>query len=127
MEKNHTEETVFFDSNEIKVTNARFIAQGQTYAMSGITSVKSHEHKPKRGVPVVAFLIGLFILYLGIYVVGAIVLGFAFFVWIAQTQTKGYSVSIKTASGEEQALTSPDSQFISQVVNAINEAMVYRG
>jgi len=80
-------------------------------------------------------IVALIILYLGFVVVGSIAfvvvgsiaLVVAIIVWIGQTQTQQYSVSINTASGEEQALTSQDSQFISQVVNAINEAIVYRG
>ena len=42
------EEKTFFEYEDVKVTNTRFITGGQTFAMSNITSVKAFEKKPER-------------------------------------------------------------------------------
>ncbi|EGR0495346.1 hypothetical protein RYY30_003524 [Vibrio cholerae] len=42
------EEKIFFESNDVKVTNSRFITGNQTYAMSNVTSVKPHKQSPNR-------------------------------------------------------------------------------
>jgi hypothetical protein len=39
-------ERTFLDEGGVTVTNARFVVPVQTYAMSGITSVKSLKHTP---------------------------------------------------------------------------------
>ena len=66
------QETTFFEQGNVKVTNARFIVPSQTYAMSGITSVKFYTEKPSLVGPVVAFLIVLVALAGGrnVWVVG---------------------------------------------------------
>jgi hypothetical protein len=57
------QEITFFEQGNVKVSNARFIVGYQTYAMNGVTSVKSHSTPPSRTSGVVAFLIGLAILF----------------------------------------------------------------
>jgi hypothetical protein len=42
------EECTFFEYEDVKVTNARFISGGQTFAMNNVTSVKPYEKKPSR-------------------------------------------------------------------------------
>ena len=41
-------EQTFLNESGVTVTNTRFIVPAQTYAMSGITSVKSLRRDPKR-------------------------------------------------------------------------------
>ena len=53
------DEKTFFEYDDVKVTNARFISGSQTYAMSNVTSVKAFEEKPSRLWGIVALLIGL--------------------------------------------------------------------
>jgi hypothetical protein len=53
------DEKTFFEYDDVKVTNARFISGSQTYAMSNVTSVKAFEEKPSRLWGIVVLLIGL--------------------------------------------------------------------
>ncbi len=39
------EEKIFLNEGGVIVTSARFVVPSQTYAMSGVTSVKSYEEK----------------------------------------------------------------------------------
>ncbi len=95
--------------------------------MSGITSVKSFQHDPSRAGPIIVGIVGLLALVAGdgAVVIGLIFIACAILWWIAQKKT--FSVLLNTASGETEALTSHDNRFISQVVDALNDAIIYRG
>lgn len=56
-------EKTFFEYEDVKVTNTRFITGAQTYAMSNVTSVKNRVDKPSRVLPVVLFLFGLAVFF----------------------------------------------------------------
>jgi hypothetical protein len=121
-------EKTYYTNGKVTVTNSRFISQDQTYAMSGVTSVKFEETKPNRVLPVVLLIGCLFVvsrmpaasiwLYLGFAAPGLI--------WLA-LQNTWYSVTLASASGESRALTSKDQKFIRGVIDAINQAIIERG
>ena len=121
------EEKSFFNEGGVSVSNARFIAEGQTYAMSGVTSVKSFRHDPSRKAPIVLGVVGLIALFVGGngVIVGLLLLAGAGAMWFLQKPA--FSVLLSTASGESTALTRPDEKLISSVVAAINDAIVHRG
>lgn len=79
------DEKVFLNKGSVKVTNSRFIVNGQTYAMSNVTSVKTGVIKANRGGAVIIGLIGLLCLLGGGWVTfaGVVLLGFAYFVFIS--------------------------------------------
>ncbi|MFD1840221.1 DUF6232 family protein [Paracidovorax cattleyae] len=52
-------EKTFFEYDGVKVTNARFIVDGQTFAMSNVTSVKPIAVPPNRLWGCVLLLLGL--------------------------------------------------------------------
>lgn len=126
------DEKVFFNEGGVSVSNARFIAHGQTYAMSGITSVKSFAQTPSRKGPTVAGLIGAVLLLaafasdagsIGIF--GAALIALAVFWWM--NLKPEYSVLLSSSSGEAKAYSSKDYPFINKVITALNDAIVYRG
>lgn len=126
------EEKVFYDDGFNKVTNARFITGGQTYALAGLTSVKMTESP--------------FQYKLHLYVVGAILIlaGMGNFshsvsngivllamgiaaIWLAYNAKSTYNIVTVSAGGEVKALSSKNIGVISGIVNAINDAIVHRG
>lgn len=123
------EEKEFYRDGNVVVSNARFMVDSTTYAMSGVTSVKKGVFIPSRTPAVVAILFGLFCLFLTniflIKIVGIGVIILAIYNFIALKKT--YSVILKTASGESQALTNTNSDYIDEVIVAINNALVHRG
>ena len=122
------EEKTFFSAGDVIVTNARFIAHGQTYAMSGITSVKSFRQDPSRKVPIILGFLGLLVAASasgGGRFVGLLLIAGAVAVWVSQKPE--YSVLLSSASGEVKPLASKDGGFISQVVAALNDSIVHRG
>ena len=116
----------------------RFIAGDQTFAMSGITSVKSSRQDPSRTGPIVFGIMGLVTLLAGRPGVMpgwtalpnapgaglAIFLGAFIYLFAQKTES---SVLLTTASGEVKALPSRDAAFVSKVVAALNDSIVHRG
>jgi len=119
------QEKTFFEYGEVKVTNARFIVPSQTYAMSGITSVKFFTEKPSLLWPIVAFLIAILIgvgdgniWSVGIPVIIGVVL-------LLRKAT--HHAVLSSASGETRALNSKNKEFIANVIKALNQSIVSRG
>lgn len=126
------DEKVFFDQGGIKVTSARFIVPSQTFAMSGITSVKLLEEPASQLVPILGLMTGSLILLAGISkkdwglgVFGLAMAGCSI-LWLAKQQPT-HHVFLTTASGELKALTSQSRETILGVVQALNDAIVHRG
>ena len=119
-----TEEKVFFDENGVKVTNARFVTYAKTHAISGITSVSSFTIYPSKKGPIIVAVLGLIGLavkwWIGIILIGAAI------AWFMSLKNE-YQVVLSSASGNEDALTDKDEDFIKRVVDAVNESIIYRG
>ena len=119
------EEKTFFEYEDVKVTNTRFITGAQTFAMSNVTSVKALVNKPNRLWPIILILVGLAIAYSGQYAVGGVVVaGAALYLYFQKTI---YHVMLNTSGGETSALKTFQLDYITKVVKALNEAIVYRG
>jgi hypothetical protein len=126
------EETILLDEGGIKVTNARFITQGQTYAMSGVTSVKSSAFQPSRLGPILLILFGGFGALASLsgrsvgVAVAMLILAALGVVWF-RSKKPVYAVMLTSASGESKAFSSNDARFVARIVSSINDAMVHRG
>lgn len=120
-----TEQT-FLDVGGVVVTNSRFIVPGQTYAMSGVTSIKHVEKDPSKVAGWVIIGIGVLLcLSHAMLAVGILmILGGALYLWKGRGK---YDVLLQTASGEVRAFASKDKELVRRIVNALNEAIVYRG
>jgi len=120
-------EQVFLDERGVSVSNSRMMYEGQTYAMSGITSVKSFEKKPSRIIPVILIIIGLIVMAAGGggIAVGLLLIAGGIALWILMKAD--YSVVLTSSSGEAKAYTSKDRDFVTRVISAVNEAIVHRG
>lgn len=124
------EEKVFFEHDGVKVTNARFVADGKTFAMNNVTSVSSSQKKPSRLGGVLLLVFGLAMLPGGFS--DATVLGVALLVvagaaYYLYQQKTTYSVVLNAAGGETAALTTHQKEYLDRVMAALNEAIVQRG
>jgi hypothetical protein len=118
------QEQVFFNHEDVQVTNARFVNGGQTYAMSNITSVKATEDKPKRFWPILLFFFGVPEMFMSLWV-GLALMSIAAFILFRQKTT--YHVMLATAGGEVSALKTYQREYLDQIVGALNRAIVARG
>jgi len=121
------EEKTFLSDGGVTVTNARFIVPSQTYAMSGITSVKSFEEQPSRKGPIILIVIGVLALFAGksTIVVALLFLAAGIAWWVLEKAT--YHVLLSSASGEAKALSGKNREWVGRVVTALNDAIVHRG
>lgn len=114
-------EQVFLREGDIMVTKARFVTPGQTFAMSGITAVRTGVAPPNRTGPWILIGVGVCCAWgLGtIPIIGGIV-------WMVK-QKPEYVVFLASASGESGAYASKDQDFVRRVADALNEAIIARG
>jgi hypothetical protein len=121
-------EKQYYTNGGVTVTSKRLIVQSQTFAVSGITSVKLGVEQPSKLIPILLIAIG------GLGCVAGIkegiiniwtllfVLGIA---WILTLKSK-YTVILATASGESEAVVSENKEFIEQIVAGLNKAIIER-
>jgi hypothetical protein len=125
LEKRHETGSVF-------VSDARIILSGRTYSTSNVTSVGADFRKEHiLGVHPLVVGIGIaiiaFIFAPGQYAVRmAGLLGALAFVICAKFDKTYYIVRLGSASGENEALQSEDQNSIGEIVDAINQAIIYR-
>jgi hypothetical protein len=119
-----TQDSIFNDA-DVHVSTTRVIIQGTTYPTANITSVRSFMVSPSRLGPVVFLVVGGILLITQAWVWAAILIliGGA---WLASVK-KTYTLLIGTAGGEHKALSSQKSDYINNIVAAINQAIVSRG
>jgi hypothetical protein len=126
-------EKTFYQDPGVTITNSRCIVAEQTYAMSGITSVRPFTEIPSKGGPIVLILFGvitsigsavnlpsaIFGLLIGL---GMIAGGVAWF----RSKKDIYHVVVHSSSGESKLIHSLDQSYIAQIITALNEAIIYR-
>lgn len=121
------EETTFFNDGGLTVTNSRFVVPGQTYAMSGVTSIRTEEYPPSRKWPSIITGLGLLLVLGGKdTIIAALILIAIGVVWWRSQKTT-YRIVLSSASGETDAFTSADEKYVDNLVNALNDAIVSRG
>ena len=123
--KMNNEEQIFFDDENITVTNARVICGGETYVINNITSVKTLVEDPNRLGWIILLLSGLFIsAYFEFIIFGLLIAIVAAFVLYRQKPT--YHLILTTSAGQARALLTTQRHYIDEITAAINQAIVYR-
>ncbi len=135
------DESVFLNSGNVYVSNARVTIGGTTYATANLTSVEGRVAPPKRGCALALIIFGGIALAGGCMAVlsdpnsvgnslGSCALSVAIIaagvVWFKALKPT-YRVLLASASGQVEALSSKDEELIDSVIAAINAAMVHRG
>ncbi|MGK5073237.1 DUF6232 family protein [Janthinobacterium sp. ZB1P44] len=125
-----TTETTYYTNGKVTVTNARLIVGDETHAISGITSVKLGVKRPNRLLPIALILLEFFAIsrgesYASLSIVHWAVILLPGIIWLSLQRTH-YTVTLASASGESRALKSKVKPFVSEVVEAINQAIVRR-
>jgi hypothetical protein len=125
--ENVQEEKVFHKDSNVTVTQSRFIANGRTYAMRNISSVTIFEIEKSKKLPIAILIVGCIMAFCGgdTMLLG-IVIAIGGLIWILMLKND-YAVRISTNAGETNSLTSGNKDYIQKVVNALNDAIIYRG
>jgi hypothetical protein len=131
-EDNMSEETVIYESGEIKITNLRAVFGPKTYPVANITSVENKRIDPNTKGTGFFMLFGIAFLLIGLTgqnwgtaILGAAMIGIS--LYISNSAKPSYAVSLVTAGGEVKAIESNDEATIKTIVNALNDAIVKKG
>ena len=126
------EETSFYtDQSGVTVTDKRVIVGSTTYALANITSVSTTVAKPSTTGPILFIGVGLLVLVeavsnksglLAVLGVLPLLLGT---VWYRGCKPR-WHLRIASASGESTPLQSTNQQWIANIADAINKAMIRR-
>jgi hypothetical protein len=119
-------EKTFYRDDSVVVTQARFVANGKTYAMRNISSVSLMKKARSRLFEFICFFIGALLLFSTntlLFGVILILLGLALLFLLKDE----YSVRIQSNSGEADGFISKNKDYVGKVVAAVNEAIVFRG
>lgn len=122
-----TSEKIFYQDESVKVTQSRFTVENETYAMRNISSVTNYEIKKSKIIPRIIMLIGIFLIFLmEAFFIGGM-MAIVGLVWQLLLLKNDFAVKISTNAGEPNTLISKNKEYIQEVVDAINEAIIYRG
>jgi hypothetical protein len=121
-------ERAFFQGVEILVTNARFVVGAKTFAMKGVTSVQGVKRPVDYKAQFVLIIVGGLLTAAGFgdslwfLIIGLPILVIGIQACIAVKAS--YAVILTTSDGEVTAYSSLDANYISKIVNALNESII---
>ncbi len=125
------DEKPIYKDDVVTVTRTRIVVRSQTYALSGVTAISNRRKEANKMWPMIMAAAGAIILLGGlqgggtaIIVAGAMVGGMGV-LWYRSVSTK-FGVVLTTKAGDTEVLTSDDEDWISNVISALNDAMVTR-
>ncbi len=115
------DEQTYFDNNGVRVTNARFIVDANTYSIRNITSTAAWTRKQQwlAGVLLAIFGLATFQNAAPIGIFFLLLAGLAFYLG-----RPVHYVRLHTSGGEVKAVKSYDIEYVKQVVQALNEAII---
>jgi|TARA_X000000368_G_scaffold352626_1_gene293494 hypothetical protein len=125
-------EKVFFNENGYLVTNVRFEVPGQTYVMSGISSVKVAEKKKRKIKPIGLICFGFLLVYGGATELGVDAACFGLVIvllgglWLRTKKTIYYLI-ITTGATERRGVSSTNRKFMQSLRAALTNAIIDRG
>jgi hypothetical protein len=98
--------------------------------MSGVTSVSSFTEVPSKKGPIILIAVGVLAVLsfkssAAVGLIGIILLALG--IWWFRSIKNLFHVRLVTASGERDALSSRDGQYVGEIVGAVSQAIVHRG
>ena len=132
-------ENIFLNQNGYLVTNTRFEVPGQTYVMSGITSVTVMKTVPSKFWPITWLIIGGLFIFSSPFgyasgelggLLSALFCGVIFLLLggiMMLFKKTVYHLILTTAAGEQRATSSTNVAFMQALRAAITNAIIDRG
>ncbi|MGB0870745.1 MAG: DUF6232 family protein [Flavobacteriales bacterium] len=117
-------EKTFYTDPKIRITQSRIIIGSKTYTLSNVSSVQSEIRKKSKISYISMIILGIVSFpFLSLISLLLIIVGILLLI----LRKKHYTIRIHTNSGEVNLLSSKDESYIKNIVNAINDAIVFRG
>lgn len=116
-------EEILCDIHGVKVTPARVIINGTTYAVANITSIAAVRDTAMRSKGILVIVLGAILLLAKLYIlaVPALVIG-GVMAWLGKSAV----LVLTTGAAERRALRSRDEAMVVSVASAINLAIMKR-
>ncbi len=121
------EERTILQRDNVTVTSARVVLGGQTFALSGITSVRAAVIEPKWGGVVLAVLAGVMFIMIGGAAVFLGIASLALAAVMAAGKKPMHRVVLVTSAGEQTGLETVDRAEVAEVVKTVSDAIVAHG
>lgn len=127
-------EEIFFSGRGVSVTKTRFCVPGETYALASISSVQMTVKEASRAFPGLLLVVSILLLFLSFaeskfdasaFTFGLIMLIFSV-IWLWK-QKNVYQVTLGFSGAERTGYRSEDRNLISNLVEALNRAIIARG
>jgi hypothetical protein len=116
-------ERTFLEHEGLRVTSTSFEANGQTFAMSNVTSVTTAKRAPNRVWPFLLLVAGVAgVAYNPLLGLPAAAAALCALFW----QKTTYHVILHTPAGDTKAFSTHQKGQVSKVASALNEALLYR-
>ena len=117
-------ESTFFQDEHVLVTSTYFTVSGRTFAISDIKGVRFERTGPTKSWPTTFYLLGLGAFVARLFRLGIIlfILGTLFNLIFRPR----FTIVLDSASGEIRAFTSSDRDYISEIVDALKQALALR-
>jgi hypothetical protein len=126
METQLQNEVTFYQDVNVTVTQSRYVTNSKTYAMRNISSVHIFEIVKSKTLPIVMVILGgLMLLSDASRILGFILLAIG--ILILALIKNEFTVRISTNAGEVNSIVSKDRSYVQNIVNALNDAIVFRG
>jgi hypothetical protein len=126
MEAQLQNEVTFYQDVNVTVTQSRFVTNSKTYAMRNISSVHIFEIIKSKTLPIIMVIIGaLMLLSSEARIIGFIILAVGILILVLIKNE--FTVRISTNAGEVNSIVSKDRSYVQNIVNALNDAIVFRG
>lgn len=126
MENPTVNEKIFYQDGDVRVTQSRYITHSKTYAMRNISSVSVFEIVKSRRLPIVMAVVGGLMLFSDNWrIAGLIIAGIGTLLLLLIKNE--FAVRISTNAGEVDSLVSKDKFYITNIVSALNDAIIHIG
>lgn len=136
------EETVIYQQDKIKITNLRAVFGDKTYSISNVSAVELETMPASTGTGAIMASVGVLMVIYAIVsfipsqnalrapnptllIIGLLLAAVGIF--LLRAAKPSYTVKISTSSGEVKALSSENKELISNIVEAINTAIIQKG
>lgn len=114
---------IYFSQDGIRVTKKEFIVKGEIYPIDKIDSISFRELEPRRWLSLLCLMAGLILLLQEdrLFAVGGLLLTVGLLLSICAKQK--FAIVLRLPQGEKKALVGDDSEYLEQIIKALNAAI----
>lgn len=126
MENQNVNEKIFYQDGDVRVTQSRYMTHAKTYAMRNISSVSVFKIAKSRRLPIIMSVVGGMMLFYDDWRIAGIFIAAIGLLSLFLIKNE-FAVRISTNAGEVDSVVSKDKFYVTNIVSALNEAIIHIG